>query len=165
MEIPAKLSYGQHESLSRYHTYMLIPKVEFMECQNLVVAHSIYSVQPQQTTITVRVLSPSQEASIVHLNQKIGLLDPLTCVGEVCYMQQKLNQSTIEKVVKQMEVNYNLPPSERLVFRELVEEFSDIISLHNSDLGRTRLVKHTINTGDACQSNQAASQSGDYLFI
>ena len=30
----------------------------------------------------------------------------------------------------------------------LVEEFSDIISLHNSDLGQTGLVKHTINTGD-----------------
>ena len=151
MEIPAKLSYGQHESLACTHTYMLMPKKEFMECQNLVVAHSIYSVQPQQTTITV---NPSQEASIVHLNQKIGLLDPLTCVGEVCYLQQKPNQSTIEEVVKQMEVNCNLPPSERLVFRELVEEFSDIISLHNSDLGQTGLVKHTINTGDASPIKQ-----------
>ena len=154
MEIPAKLSYGQHESLLRYHTYMLILKEEFMKCQNLVVAHSIYSVQPQQTIITVRVLNPSQEANIVHLNQKIGLLDPLTCVGEVCYLQQKPNQSTIEEVVKQMEVNCNLPPSERLVFRELVEEFSDIISLQNSDLGWTGLVKHTINTGDVSRIKQ-----------
>ena len=89
------------------------------------------------TTIIVRVLNPSQEASIVHpsqeasivhLNQKIGLLDPLTCVGKVCYLQQKLNQSTIEEVIKQMDVNRNLPPSERLVFRDLVEEFSDIIN-------------------------------------
>ena len=51
--------------------------------QNLAVAHSIYTVQPQQTTITVRVLNPPLEATTVHLNQKIGQLNPLSHVSEV----------------------------------------------------------------------------------
>ena len=50
MEIPAKLSCSMRGNLS--FQYMLVPKQEFMECQNLAVAHSIYTVQPQQTTIT-----------------------------------------------------------------------------------------------------------------
>ena len=131
---------------------MLVPKQEFMECQNLAVAHSIYTVQPQQTTITVRVLNPSLEATTVHLNQKIGQLNPLTHVGEVCYLQPQ--KSELDEIVRQLEANCSLPPSERLVFRKLVEEFNDIISLHNSDPGRTGLVKHTINTGDASPSKQ-----------
>ena len=73
--------------LSFQHMYMLVPKQEFMECQNQAVAHSIYTVQPQQTTITVRVLNPPLEATTVHLNQKIGQLNPLSHVSEVCYLQ------------------------------------------------------------------------------
>ena len=116
MEIPAKLSCSMRESLSFQHTYILVPKQEFMECQNLAVAHSIYTVQPQQTTITVRVLNPSLEATTVHLNQKIGQLNPLAHVGEVCYLQPQ--KSKLDEI-RQLEANCSLPPSERLVLRNL----------------------------------------------
>ncbi len=45
--------------------------------------------------------------------------------------------------------NTNLAESNRLVFEQLLSEYSDIISLHSDDLGKTGVVKHSIYTGDA----------------
>ena len=42
----------------------------------------------------------------------------------------------------------DLDPYEKLQLESLVEEFSDLFAMSSSELGRTSLVEHQINTGD-----------------
>ena len=148
MEIPAKFSDTNLNRCLGDQTYLLVPKEEFMERQKVVIAHSIHSISPAQLSITVRILNPCLENATIHTNQNIGIFDPVLHVGEICHSRQQTND-TPKEIVEEMGSNTNLAGSDRLAFKQLLNEYSDIISLHSSDLGKTEVVKHSINTGHA----------------
>jgi hypothetical protein len=54
-----------------------------------------------------------------------------------------------EQVVQQFDTSTSLTPDERQQLFSLLSEFKDIVSHHSFDLGRTSLLKHSIDTGDA----------------
>ena len=54
----------------------------------------------------------------------------------------------------EVDIGTQLSDSEREVLMDLIKEFSDIMSQHDTDTGETQLMKHRIETGDAAPVHQ-----------
>jgi hypothetical protein len=60
---------------------------------------------------------------------------------------QAISKEKMEKL--QAKLNPSLSAQQRLELQDLLEKFADIFAVDKSDLGRTNLVQHKIETGDA----------------
>ena len=101
---------------------------------------------------TSSVIRPLESPITIHPHENLGDLQPIV---SVCCLRSEHSPSAVSSVIRQMiDKAKGLTHQEELSLQGLLEEFSDIISSNSIDLGRSKLVKHKINTGDAIPVKQ-----------
>ena len=145
---------GQH--VSDLVGVMFEPSQDFMECHGLAVAHAV--VQESNGGIVVQVLNPTPHAVQVRQGRRIGCLRPLM---DICAIELEATQhrndrkSALEATIHQLVSSaQDVTQRERQQLADLLAEFESIISVRDDDLGRTDLVYHRIDTGDAVPIRQ-----------
>ncbi len=138
------------------YTGMFEPLQKFAERHGLFLAHSVSLAHTGHTI--VRALNPSPATVTVYKEEKVGLLHPVeeTRPGGVHVVEPIAEPPSQpsrdpERLAQAIETLANgaqgLTPLEETHFRTLLQEFADVISV--GDLGKTNMVRHTINTGNA----------------
>ena len=98
------------------------------------------------------ILNPSLAPIKMHANERIGQFQPL---GSQVPLPATAQVSAVvptpqNTALRQMEQGIQgLTETEKSKLHHLLEEYTDIISASEEDMGRTNVVRHTINTGDA----------------
>ena len=62
---------------------------------------------------------------------------------------KKEDPNKLQKILEEMKINENIPENVREAFERLVEKHLDAFSSGDTDLGRTQLTFHEIDTGDS----------------
>ena len=99
---------------------------------------------------------PSPAPVLIHQNEKFGHFQPLEEADVVCTLQSpptrkntQANRDMSKAIQQLMEGTEYLRTADRDKLHSLLQEFVDVISTGDDDLGRTDLVHHKIDTGDA----------------
>jgi len=145
LEIPAILQ----DSINDGGTYLL-EGIEGGKSSALV-ARAV--VSPTSNSVIVRVLNPQKEPIILYQNTKIAVIQELqdiyvaaTHKGETTPVEPEKGQMLWEIV---QTCQADLSETEKSEFYQFLLEFEDIFADHDGCLGRTSLLKHSINTGTA----------------
>ena len=124
------------------------PMEQFCERRGLLVARSLAS----SSSTVACILNPSLAPIKMHANERIGQFQPM---GSQVLLPATAQVSAVvpthqNTAVRQMEQGIQgLTETEKSKLHHLLEEYADIISASEEDMGRTNVVRHTINTGDA----------------
>ena len=137
-------------------TGLLEPEPKFQDDTGLLVAHSVSTTIRGETL--VRILNPLRCSIVVHKGEKVGCMHPLSNGNGIHVIGRSTTSGgnkNLEDVVESLVHHSQLPFSpEKVQLASLLYKFSDVISLHDGDMGKTNVVKHTINTGDALPIRQ-----------
>ena len=106
----------------------------------------------------VRIFNPSPASVVVYQYEEVGVLRPCEEPEEVRTLTSRKGRDGyqggtsdvgIKEAIAQLIPNdVDLPPYVSEGLSALLHEFSDVISTGDSDLGRTTLTQHRINTSD-----------------
>ena len=138
---------------------MFEPSHDFMESHGLAVAHAV--VGEDNEDIVVQILNPTPYSVQVQQGSRIGCLRPLldVCAIELeAVARQGDNRSHARECIIHQLVScaQGVTQKERQQLTDLLTEFESILSDREDDLGRTHLVYHKIDTGDAVPIRQSA---------
>eukprot|EP00731_Ephydatia_muelleri_P036715 Em0310g4a len=162
MQVPVSLTLGEGLCAVAREEFcgLLEPEPLFMERHGLAVAHSISRNKNGVTMI--QIMNPNPTAIRFLKGEKVGKfhsVDESKCVcvlsgssPEVGSRSQESLESIITSLVCDAE---DLSSEERKQLKELLHRFSDVISLSDSDIGRTEMIQHHINTENAKPVKQA----------
>ena len=140
------------------------PKPEFPDRHGgLLAAHSVSPILSGKNA-TIQLLNLSAVPVTVYADEKVGKMFPLQDADFVNLVEPSLDrkpvvrsQEAINKSVEQFLCNvHGLTVSEKNQLTDLLYDFSDAISVGDGDLGRTGLLRHKINVGDAPPIRQQA---------
>eukprot|EP00731_Ephydatia_muelleri_P023225 Em0015g808a len=128
----------------------------------VMVAHSVSPTYGGKTTI--QLINPTPVPVTLYSQEKIGKLSFLQEADTVRLVEPSLDkkpkvrsEEAIRKTIDEMASKVQgLTGGEHTKFRSLLREFADVISVGDGDLGRTRVLRHKINTGDALPIHQQA---------
>ena len=126
----------------------------------------VWATQPKECASGIHVASsllPNRSVNIpiriMNINKDEKKLEkgmPLSLTQEVVVMEKKKEEECIRstKIDAQIEdiinrVDESVPEEHKQELREMLKEYKDIISSDEFDLGRTDIVEHRIDTGDA----------------
>ena len=152
----------RHATEGQQGAAMVEPAAKFMEKHGALIARSLSPLNVSNTVVPV--LNPSTESITVYPNEQIGTLQVCTLQDvPLPHEQQLADPKTVDnthpKVSEAMEQLVTeaegLSHHERQGLGSLLNEFSNIFSSGNEDLGRTSLVYHKIDTGEANPIKQA----------
>ena len=104
-------------------------------------------VTPSNQMVPVRVLNPWPEGIQVRKGTTIAMMEAVAVVAATSDNETTPKQELIEDMVKQIGDHVSSVQCNQLL--QLLLEFSDIFAATANDLGRTNLVKHHIDTGNA----------------
>ena len=94
----------------------------------------------------------------MYRDEKLGVLQPLSRPLESAALEEadpSSQSKEVEKAVIQLQSKaQGLSEAESIALETLMFNFSDVISLNNSDLGRTNVVRHKIDTQGATPIRQ-----------
>eukprot|EP00731_Ephydatia_muelleri_P033154 Em0025g110a len=145
------------------HVGLFEPKTDFAEDHGgVMVAHSVSPTYGGKTTI--QLINPTPVPVTRYSQEKIGKLSFLQEADTVRLVEPSLDkkpkvrsEEAIRKTIDEMASKVQgLTVGEHTKFRSLLREFADVISVGDGDLGRTRVLRHKINTGDALPIHQQA---------
>ena len=127
---------------------ILEPMEQFCEWRGLLVARFLAF----SSSTVACILNPSLAPIKMHANERIGQFKPL---GSQVPLPATAQVSAVvpthqNTALRQMEHGIQgLTEKEKSKLHHLLEEYAAIISPSEEDMGRTNVVRHTINTGDA----------------
>ena len=158
MPIPARVSAGKGTVARPGVAGMLEPEPNFTERHDVLVAHSLSSMDAAAETL-ICVLNPSPVPVTIRRGERVGQLLPLDDSVMVHQIQVSTTtpssptqpvQDEIAAALREMESGTEgLTPQEMRRLHVLLESFHDVVATKASPLGRTSKVQHQINTGDA----------------
>lgn len=132
---------------------ILEPEASFMERHGLLVAHSISC--DDHENIMIQLLNPSSAPVTVKKNDNVGILKPFSEHHQIDNINavtrhQENNQSrppnrdnSAKKAIQQLLCQIEgVEDQEKMKLESLLEEFEQVISVGEDDLGRTDLVYH-----------------------
>ena len=156
LELPVQLRRSKDEAGE--FVGILEPEMLFMERRGVLIARSVHSVSAEKERSLVRILNPTQAPVTVHQNEKLGVLQPLEPALEAATIEEakaKPPQEEVKKAVQQLQSRtQGLSEIEKADLEALLFKYSDVISLHSHDLGRTSVVRHNIKTEGATPIKQ-----------
>eukprot|EP00731_Ephydatia_muelleri_P034851 Em0081g16a len=143
------------------------PHSEMAETHGVLIARSVSPIQSGQ--IVVQILNPLPFPATLQADEAIGcfccgaqvdvvsleLVDTdtgVTCSALKTHLSEEVARA-IESMVTRID---ELSCADREKLKRLLCEFSDVISVGEKDLGRTNVLKHKVNTGDAPPIHQQA---------
>ena len=154
VEVPAncqmRLMANRLNKKQEQHVSDLVGVMFDMECHGLGVAHAVVQgsdggivVQVLNGGIVVQVPNPTPYPVQVQQGRRIGCLRPLL---DVCAIELEAAHHRNDRKSSSAQ---DATQRERKNLADLLAEFESIISVRDDDLGRTDLVYHRIDIGDA----------------
>ncbi|GFX05700.1 retrovirus-related Pol polyprotein from transposon 412 [Trichonephila clavipes] len=101
-------------------------------------------VDLSNSVIPVRIANINDRTRIIQEGKVIADCAPVTCVDRKCNTQDLSS----EDLVKDLLQNTDLDKKQRCSAGEFIKEFQSQFSKTSDDFGRTRLMKHRIDTGE-----------------
>ncbi|GFT47116.1 retrovirus-related Pol polyprotein from transposon 412 [Trichonephila clavipes] len=101
-------------------------------------------VDLSNSVIPVRIANISDRTRTIQEGEVIAACAPVTCVDWKCNTQDLSSEDLIKDLLQ----NTNLDDKQRCAAGGLIEEFQSLFSRTSEDIGRTRLTKHRIDTGE-----------------
>jgi hypothetical protein len=126
------------------------PDTQVLERNGILVARVLANVS-NNSEVPLQITNPTNKTVTLYKEQNLGFIAEIEEVGNTSVLVNNIHeegqidyQSLIRKAV-------GLDGSEerRRALTNLLSEYTDIISTGSHDLGRTKLVEHTIDTGNA----------------
>eukprot|EP00731_Ephydatia_muelleri_P010468 Em0005g1054a len=143
------------------------PHSEMAETHGVLIARSVSPIQSGQ--IVVQILNPLPFPATLQADEAIGCfccgaqvdvvsLEPVdTDTGVTCSALKTHSSEEVARAIESMVTRIDeLSCADREKLKRLLCEFSDVISVGEKDLGRTNVLKHKVNTGDAPPIHQQA---------
>ena len=135
---------------------------KFLERSQLLVAKSL--VNMEQAQVPLRLLNPTTEPRTVYKNTTVAWCEPVEAPTEqptVAACQLGSGNPVLSQVPEFLlelldRSSEHLNSNQREDVAALLTEFADVFAASADDLGRTGVVKHRINTGNASPIKQAA---------
>jgi len=109
--------------------------------KGILVAASL--VDLKNDVIPVRVLNVSDKPVTIERGAEIARCQPV--VGNVTRPENDGNLDHVKDILKSLK---GLTEKQRRAVEELLQEFQDLFSRSESDVGRTKIIQHHIDTGD-----------------
>ena len=177
VSIPARsemIIKGKLENSTVKPNFGIISRLETNRIDNILVGNTLVELKDTNTGLPVRILNPSEEDVIVKKGLVLAKLEeaveilPFENKGLKCDnalsadKSIKVNNVSVKKELpghlKELYDNSaeNLNLEEKNKLYELLCDNSDLFAKSSSDLGKTSIVEHTINTGNAKPIKQAA---------
>ena len=139
---------------------VLIPEPKFLENHGVLAAHSLSTIDRSMKSV-VCILNPNPSQATFHKGEKLGNLQVLQSTEVLALSPQKSTETihlpSMEKeaALQQMEADVDgLSTSQRFQLHKLLSDHIDVISTGPGDLGRTKLLKHKVNTGNSAPVRQ-----------
>ena len=142
-------------------TGMFQPEIKPFDQNGLLFAHSVSVVRKFKTF--VHVLNPSFSSVNLYKDQTIGSLHPLgttmsigTAIPRNSVTSKAVRQEKLTEIITNLmsTVDNCLTDDEIQSFSHLLTKYSDVISVSDGDLGRSKLIQHGIETGSASPIKQ-----------
>ncbi len=136
------------------------PELKFIERHGLLVARSLSSASCENDGVWIQVLNPSPAPITVREKEKVGTFQPVedpdvVFVTEVSDRPKEADGARKVEVINTLMADVdNLSSSELHQLNTLLNDYVDVISLYEGDLGRTDLVQHSIDTQGAAPVKQ-----------
>ena len=116
--------------------------VSLYQSSNIYAVRSL--VQPQRGEIRVRLVNPSKGVIALEPKTTIGTVTSITDVGTTSLVSENKNNSSIVTNIK-LPKEY-LSDQQQVELRKVLSKYSDVFAQSGSDLGRTDLLEHAIDT-------------------
>ena len=150
----------------------------FAERHSLLVAHAL--VNPQEQEVVIRVLNPTDKAVTIHQATVVAQLEPVEVFEQTycnaihlaepttshpdkneTFSEDKREEADEFEIPEHLHDLYErsqtgLLPTEKIHLSELLIKHAVAFSKTKDDIGRTKLVQHRIDTGDAHPVRQRA---------
>lgn len=156
IELPPRAAYVTSGQLglpySKFYSVIFEPFDSFEEKYNVYVATSLGS--PNDGIIAISILNTSNQPVKLYKGTRIGkvslYVDPWQGLTDNFICQQTVleNPSRFEKSDLNLKGD-SITSEQTDALLRLLNEYGDIFSKNDSDLGRTNLITHSIDTGDA----------------
>ncbi|MCG7868284.1 MAG: hypothetical protein JAY74_18205 [Candidatus Thiodiazotropha taylori] len=149
MIVPAKV-----EGCTPHITKGLIEAEVQTHKNGLLVAKTV--IDPCHGFVPLRVLNVSGKEQVLYANMHIATCHPITDIKTVT---PEVSVDATDTLPEYLHVAWensteNLSSEQALQVKELLLKHKDVFAKDKTDLGRTNVVKHTINTGDAAPVKQ-----------
>ena len=130
------------------------------ECKNGVYVASVL-LPNKNKNVPVRVVNTNEEAQVMEKGMQLTTIQEVELIEEVDEdRDQECDRNRnkhIEELIEQ--VDASVAAEYKAQLKDLLTEYKDIISSDELDLGRTELVEHRIDTGDARPVRQTLRRS------
>ena len=151
------------------------PVDSLLERGGVVLAKSV--ITPSEKCFVVRVCNPLEEEIVLYEELTVGFLVPVEVLdndenSEVLEETNRVLRATCEPQGEQvlpehldelyLKATEVLPEKDRGLVKEMLCKYQDMFSKDDKDLGRTSLVQHHIETGDAKPIKQAPRRLPPY---
>lgn len=128
-------------------TGIIEPSDTFHKVDNAVVGRILATANEN---VPVRLMNPSNEVMVIYKGTVVGQFEQVKENADKVALEVKKNSSLpeqLEELVKKASVNLKEGQVERV--RQTLKEYQDVFALTDEQLGKTEIVKHLINTGNA----------------
>ena len=142
-------------------TGLVEPVTKFVEKHGLLIAKAV--VQPNCGSIPIKILNISDQEHVLQKNTIAAQLEPIEIdMIEECHNINAVNcnvqRETIQwpehiKTIFDNNIN-ELAENQKVSFKNLSLKFQDSFSKSSTDIGRTEMIEHTIDTGQALPVKQ-----------
>ena len=165
---------GKLENSTVKPDFGIISRLETNRIDNILVGNTLVELKDTNTGLPVRILNPSEEDVIVKKGLVLARLEEVVEIlpfenkelqyDNACSADQSIRVTNVsvkkelpghlKELYDKSAENLNLEEENKLY--ELLCDNSDLFAKSSSDLGKTSVVEHTINTGNAKPIKQAA---------
>ena len=137
-------------------TGLVEPVIKFVEKHGLLIAKAV--VKPNCWFIPIKILNISDQEHVLQKNNIAAQLEPIEIdMIEECHNINAVNCSVQRETIQWPEHiktifdnNINeLAENQKGSFKNLLLKFQDSFSKSSTDIGRTKMIEHTIDTGQA----------------
>lgn len=134
---------------------LIEPELDDKIRNRILMAKSV--VKTNGSNVTFSVFNPTKETIILKKNARVASLQTIDSVWDCKHMQNKeihlksVDAETLPEHVRPLldKVSTNLTEYQSKMLKSVLIQYSDVFIEPDGSLGRTDLVKHSINTGDA----------------
>ena len=126
-----------------------------VEKYNLMAASTL-SLPDKDHRVNFRLINPNDDPVLIHKDTPIGAFYALSSSDTVCDIESApsippMNKVTTDKAFHRFTClpSPNLSTTENARLNSLLDHYSDVFASSSKELGRTAIVKHEIDTGDA----------------
>ncbi|XP_055854500.1 uncharacterized protein LOC129918155 [Episyrphus balteatus] len=135
------------------HRYLMVePEVE-QSSENIIIGKTL--VAPKNNMVPVRILNIKPYPIKLKKGEVVGQCESVSAITKINDMDTQMTMNS-EKLKTQILKSDNLSQHQLNVAGRLLHEYADIFSSPSGQYGRTQLVQHRIDTGDARPIRQPA---------